>query len=163
MIEEVEVKPTTFGEEVKAAVDFREDYMRGGRRTGVLCANPDCRWSKEVKGGSFRYSAERRGIYCDDCFSAPPAVLNPGKDLWTFTTTHLNGERVEVKGLAHLRQLEKQHGVSNQALNNDQAHWDIPPSVRSEPMHPELERFLGKGREMGQRDKGSRVAGGWQR
>jgi hypothetical protein len=157
-----EAPSTAFGEEVKAAIDFREEYMRGGRRRGVLCSNPDCRWNKEVKGGSFPYSHRFGGFVCQDCLHMRP-VFNPGKNLWSFTTTHLNGERIEVKGLSHLRQLEKQFGVSNQALNNDQSHWDIPPSVRPEPMNPELARFLGKASEMGRMDKGSRVSGDWQR
>ena len=125
----------------------------------IYCADPGCRWHTESKGGSFNYSAEKKGFYCDDCFNAPFPVLNPGKELWHFTTTHLNGERIEVKDRAHLLRLEKQFGVSNQALHNDQAHWDIPPSSRPEPMNPEMERFLGKAREMGQMDRGSRVSG----
>ncbi len=149
---------TAFGEEVKAATSFVDEYMRGGRRTGVLCANPDCRWSKEVKGGSFQYSAERRGFFCEDCFWVRP--IDPDcKDRWHFTTTHFNGQPIEVKGAAHLRQLEKQFGVSNHAFNYDRSNWDSPPSVRPQPMNPELERFLGKAREMGQCDRGSRVSG----
>ena len=153
---------TAFGEEVKAAGSFVDDYMRGGRRTGVLCSNPDCRWSKEVKGGNFQYSAERRGFFCDDCFWVKP-VLDGCKNLWEFDTTHFNGEKIHVKNLAHLDQLCRQYGVSNQARENYKSNWDCPPSVRPQPQNPELERMLGKAREMGQRDKGSRVSGDWQR
>ena len=127
--------------------------------SNMFCDNKDCRWHTEVRGGHFNYSRERGGLYCDDCFNAPPPVLNPGKELWHFTTTHLNGERIEVKDRAHLMRLEKQFGVSSQALHNDQAHWDIPPSVRPQPQNAEMERFLGKAREMGQMDRGSRVSG----
>ena len=129
----------------------------------VFCSEPNCRWHTEVKGGHFYYSAERRGMYCDDCFNAPPPVLNPGKELWHFTTTHFNGEKIEVKDGAHLDRLCRQFGVSNQARENMQSHWNDAPSVRPQPANPELERMLGKAREMGQVDKGSRVEGSWQR
>lgn len=153
---------TTFGEEVKAASSFVDDYMRGGRRRGVLCANPNCRWHTEVKGGAFNYSPEQKGFFCEDCFWVAP--LDPDcKDRWHFTTTHFNGQPIEVKGAAHLRQLEKQFGVSSHAYNHDSRNWDTPPSVRPQPMNPELQRFLGKAAEMGQRDRGSRVSGSWER
>ena len=153
---------TTFGEEVKAASSFVDDYMRGGRRTGILCNNPCCRWHTEHRGGSFTYSMERKMLLCEDCISAP-AVPMGCEDRWNFTTTHFNGQRIEVKGINHLRQLEKQFGVSSHAANYDKSNWDTPPSVRPQPMHPELERMLGKAKEMGNQDRGHRVSGGWNR
>ena len=153
---------TSFGEEVKAANSFVDDYMKGGRRRGVLCANPDCRWHKEVRGGAFQYSAERHGFFCEDCFFVKP-LLDDCKNLWEFDTTHFNGERIHVKDRNHLDLLCKQFGVSNHARENDRSNWDTPPSVRPQPMNPELSRMLGKASEMGQRDRGSRVSGGWER
>jgi hypothetical protein len=124
----------------------------------LYCANPDCRWNKEVKGGHFTYSAERRGFFCEDCLFERP-VLSPGKNLWEFDTTHFNGEKIHVKDGAHLDRLCRQFGVSNQARENMQSHWNDPPTSRPQPQNPELERMLGKAREMGQMDKGSRVSG----
>jgi hypothetical protein len=152
---------TAFGEEVKAASSFVDDYMRGGRRTGILCANEDCRWHKEVKGGTYTYSHRYSGFVCEDCLHIP--LPSSCKNLWEFDTTHFNGEKVHVKNLAHLDQLCRQYGVSNQARENYKSNWDCPPSVRPQETHPELERMLGKAREMGQCDKGSRVSGEWQR
>lgn len=126
----------------------------------IYCSQEGCRWHTEVKGGHFHYSRERHGFYCDDCFGAPPLTLNDCADRWHFTTRHLNGHPIEVKSLNHLRLLEKQYGVSNQAANNMQAHWNDAPSVRPQPMNPELERFLGKAREMPQFGR-SEVRGGW--
>jgi hypothetical protein len=125
----------------------------------MFCAEPGCRWHTESKGGHFNYSAERKGFYCEDCFNAPPPVLNPGKELWHYATTHFNGERIEIKDGAHLDRLCRQFGVSNQARENMESHWNDAPSSRPEPMNPELARFLGKAREMGQMDRGSRVSG----
>lgn len=127
----------------------------------TYCADPGCRWHTEVKGGHFNYSAERKGFYCDDCFNAAPPVLDGCKNLWDFTTTHFNGEKIHVTDGAHLDRLCKQFGVSNHAREHYKSNWDTPPSVRPQPMNPELARFLGKAQEMGQRDKGSRVSGGW--
>jgi hypothetical protein len=129
----------------------------------MYCADPGCRWHTESKGGEFVFSAERGGFYCPECFRAGPPVMNSAKNLWDFTTTHFNGEKIHVRDAAHLQRLEKQFGVSNQAFHNDHAHWDIPPSSRPEPMNAELARFIGKASEMGRMDKGSRVSGEWQR
>ena len=159
-----EEKLTKFGEEVKAAVEnkFLDDYNRGGIRRGVLCDNPECRWHNEPKGGHLTYSAKYRGFVCEDCQFVKP-VLNSGKNLYDYSTTHLDGQKRYIGSLENMRRLEKEFGVSSVVANNDQAHWDIPPSVPEQRMNPELERFLGKAREMGQMDKGSRVSGEWQR
>jgi hypothetical protein len=154
---------TAFGEEVKAAIEenWLDRYREGGRRRGTLCANKECRWSREIKGGTFIYSHRYRGFVCEDCLHVP--LPSSCKNLWEFDTTHFNGEKIRVRDLAHLDQLCKQYGVSNHARENYKSNWDIPPSSRPEPMHPDLERMLGKAREMGQMDKGSRVSGDWQR
>jgi hypothetical protein len=155
----VEAGPlTSFGEEVKAASSFVDDYMTGGRRHGVLCGNPDCRWHKEARGGTFTYSQERKLMLCKDCFGAPPIPMGC-EDRWNFTTTHFNGQPIEVKGIRHLDQLCKQFGVSNHAREYDHSNWNTPPSVRPQETNRELDRMLGKAREMGQRDRGHRVSG----
>lgn len=124
----------------------------------TMCANPRCPKHTTYSGGEFIYSNERKDFFCKECFSVP-AILNGCKNLWEFDTTHFNGEKIHVRDARHLQELEKQYGVSNQAFHNDQAHWDIMPSVREQPMNPELARFLGKASEMGRMDKGSRVSG----
>ena len=153
---------TSFGKEVKAAVEenWLDKYREGGRRRGVLCANPDCRWHKEVKGGTFNYSDRYRGFVCYDCLHIP--LPSDCINRWEFDTTHFNGERIHVKDRNHLDLLCKQFGVSNHARENDRSNWDTPPSVRPQPMNPELERMLGKAREMGGGGR-SEVSGGWER
>ena len=153
---------SVFGEEVKKAVDFREEYMRGGIRRGVLCANSECRWHDEVKGGYFTYSHKYHGFVCGDCLFVKP-VLNPGKNLYDYSTTHFDGKKRYIGSLENMRRLEKDFGVSSVVANNDHAHWDIPPSSRPEPMNPELKHMLGRAKEMGQMDRGSQVSGEWQR
>ena len=107
----------------------------------IFCAEPGCRWHTEKKGGNFVYSLERRCFLCDDCFHHPP-LPTTCKDLWNFTTTHFNGEPIEVKGIKHLRQLEQQYGCSSHAANYDQAHWDTPPPVKPFPMEPHLAEMI---------------------
>lgn len=104
---------------------------------GMYCMNPDCRWHTEKKGGSFTYSMERRGLICDEC-ERFPSLPSDCKERWNFTTTHFNGRPIEVKGRAHLQQLEKQFGVSNHALNYDQRNWDSPPPVKPHSVDREL-------------------------
>lgn len=152
----VDAPSKTFGDEVREASSFVDDYMVGGRRTGVLCANPDCRWHTEVKGGTFNYSSERRGFFCDECFHEVP-VSTPGKNLWDFTTTHLTGKPIHITSVRQLDRLCRQYGVSNQAREMNQSNWDVPPSVQAQKMNPELERLLGRARECGR----SEISGGW--
>lgn len=85
-----------------------------------FCANTDCIRHTEHRGGKFRFINGKE--YCMDC-SENQAVMNPGKELWSFTTTHFDGHPVKVKSLSHLRQLEKQYGCSNHAANYDQRNW----------------------------------------
>lgn len=105
------------------------------------CANGDCPKHLSRSGGEFIYSAEKRAFFCKDCFNVP-TVFNAGKNLWEFTTTHFNGQRVEVKGLAHLRQLEKEYGCSNHSANNMESGWSTPPPMRERPMHPRIAELL---------------------
>lgn len=124
----------------------------------LRCATVGCPKNLEHRGGEFIYSRERNAFFCKDCFHIP-AVLDDCKELYTFQTRHLNGELIQVNGKRHLMQLEKAYGVSHHQLNNEQRHWSDPPSHRPEPMNPELERLLGKGREMG--ELRGRVEGGF--
>ena len=128
----------------------------------TMCRNRRCPKHTVYTGGEFIYSSERKAFFCKECFRVP-AIMNGAKNLWEFDTTHFNGEKIHVRNAAHLQQLEKQYGVSNHAFHNDEAHWDIPPSSRPEPMNPELKHMLGRAKEMGQMDRGSQVSGEWQR
>ena len=99
---------------------------------GTYCGNPDCRWSKERKGGRFHF---RDGKWlCEDCVQLC-YQLNPGKNLWAFETLNIGSDPnkgpVQVKSLNHLRQLEKEHGVVSVAANFDSKHFDAPPENRS--------------------------------
>lgn len=105
------------------------------------CANENCPKHTVKSGGEFIYSMEKRAFYCKDCFHTP-AIMNPGKNLWEFTTTHFTGEPVHVKSLAHLRQLEKQYGVSNHAANHMESGWSTPPPVKQAPMNRHLAELL---------------------
>ena len=125
----------------------------------LRCATEGCPKNLEHRGGHFIYSREDRCFYCEDCFSIPK-IMNDCAELYNFTTTHLNGEKIHVQGKQHLMRLERQYGVSHQQLNNMERNWDQPSSHRPEPMHPELERLMGKAREMGHEPRG-RVSGGW--
>lgn len=109
------------------------------------CANGDCPKHTIHTGGEFIYSAEKRAWFCKDCFYVP-TVLNPGKNLWEFTTTHLTGQPVQVKGLAHLRQLEREHGVSSHAANNMESSWNSPPPPRRGPELPRQLQDMIRGR-----------------
>ena len=104
----------------------------------TYCANSACIKHTEYRGGEFVYSAEHKAFFCKDCFKSAPAVLPMCRDRWNFTTTHFNGQPIRVHGQAHLRQLEKQYGVSSHALNYDSRNWDTPPPVRPHPVDREL-------------------------
>ena len=105
------------------------------------CANESCSKHTTYTGGTFVFSLENRKLYCEDCFHVKPQ-LNDCKELYSFTTTHLNGKPIEVRGKAHLQQLEKEFGVSHHQLNNDEAHWNTPPTPRSNNMPRELHDLL---------------------
>jgi hypothetical protein len=89
----------------------------------MRCANLSCIKSEQHRGGRYRFIGGK--WYCQECaeWAGTGAVMNPGKNLWDFTTTHFNGHPVRVKSLQHLRTLEKQFGVSNHAANFDTRHW----------------------------------------
>jgi hypothetical protein len=89
----------------------------------TLCSNPECpqHTAEGYKGGKFKLVGGK--WYCTGCAEWAGGTPNPAKNLWDFTTTHLNGRPVHIRSLAHMRQLEKQYGVSNHAANYDQAKW----------------------------------------
>jgi hypothetical protein len=97
----------------------------------LYCDNEECRWHTERKGGKFHFRSGK--TYCDECVHT--AYLGePGKNLWDFTTmnigSHKMTEPIHVKSLAHLRQLERQHGVVSVAANYDSSRWNEPPRGR---------------------------------
>ena len=98
----------------------------------IYCGNEGCRWHTEAKGGQFTLIGGK--MICPDCLSSlrnGPAITDSCKSACEFTTTHFNGQPIEVKGLHHLRQLEKQFGVSNVAANYDKGNWGPPPPRES--------------------------------
>lgn len=98
------------------------------------CAMDGCTKHLERRGGGFVWSREKNALFCTDCFRAMNGnntVFNSGKNLWEFTTTHFNGERVHVRNLTHLRELEKRFGCSNWAANNMESRWNETPSQKS--------------------------------
>ena len=104
----------------------------------TMCANQSCEKSRVYSGGVFNYSAERRAFFCQDCFHSAPLVLADCADRWNFATTHFNGQRIEVKGKAHLQRLEQEYGCSSHALNYDSKNWNTPPPVKPHPVDREL-------------------------
>ena len=87
----------------------------------TFCANPECIRHTQHCGGKFRMVGGK--WYCYPGCAENLAVMNPGKALWDFTTTHFDGHPRKVKSLGHLRQLERQFGVSNWAANNMEKNW----------------------------------------
>jgi hypothetical protein len=49
--------------------------------------------------------------------------MNPGKNLWDYSTTHFDGQKRYIGSLANMRKLEQQFGVSNQAANFMEGSW----------------------------------------
>jgi hypothetical protein len=89
-----------------------------------MCSNENCPKHTTYSGGHF---TRRRGKWwCDDC-AANLTVFEAGKNLFDFTTTHLNGTPIHVKSLRHMRQLEKQYGVSSVVANNMSSRWNATP------------------------------------
>lgn len=86
------------------------------------CANENCIKHTQHRGGRFRFKASTKQTFCEDCFPVE-SVMNDCKNLYEFTTVHLNNERIHVTGKAHLRQLEKKFGVSHHQLNNMERNW----------------------------------------
>jgi hypothetical protein len=99
--------------------------------TPMFCANPDCHWHEEKRGGNFEMRDGK--LYCAECIEmmrSAPVIGTSCKNLWDFTTTHFNGKPVHVQGLSHLRSLEKQYGCSSHIANHMESKWNQPPVRR---------------------------------
>ena len=121
----------------KAEESWLDKYREGGIRRGVMCANQRCRWSKEVRGGSFSFSERYRGFVCEDCLYTPlPSVA---KSAFDFVTTAITGKPVHVESMQHLQRLEKEHGCSSVVLNCDRSNWDHPKQPRENWQTPPAE------------------------
>jgi len=98
----------------------------------LFCTNEDCKWNKEIKGGKFTF---RGGLaYCDDCLRVS-YLMNDGKNLYEFTTSHLTspGQPVEITSKGQLRRLEKEHGVAHVQGNYMERNWNPPQTERPDP------------------------------
>jgi hypothetical protein len=87
------------------------------------CAEESCPKHRIHTGGKFSVRLSDGKTFCEDCFQWAGTGASC-KNLWEFTTTHFDGTPVRVRGLHHLRQLEKQYGVSSHAANYDQRNWE---------------------------------------
>jgi hypothetical protein len=95
----------------------------------TYCANEECRFHAERKGGRFIY---RGGLaYCEDCAKIS-YQMNDGKNLYEFTTTHMTdpSKPIEVTSKGHLRRLEKDFGVIHVQANFNERNWEPPKTVR---------------------------------
>jgi hypothetical protein len=86
------------------------------------CANESCPKHRVYSGGKFTVRLSDGKTFCSDCFQWA-GTGQTCKDLWNFVTPHFTGYPVHVKGLSHLRRLEREHGCSNHAANYDQRNW----------------------------------------
>lgn len=87
-----------------------------------FCADESCIKHTEHRGGRFLYSSADGKTYCEDCYGLH-TVREPGKNLWDYYTTHLDGQKRYIGSLQNMRKLEREFGVSNQAANNDVRNW----------------------------------------
>lgn len=110
----------------------------------TLCANEHCIKSREYRGGHFTFKKSTGQWFCDDCFRVD-VQFDSARNLWDMTTTHLpGGERVHIRNLAHLRELEKKHGVSNHAANHMERDWNNTPSQIPTPSQGGMEGRFGR-------------------
>lgn len=94
-----------------------------------FCANKNCIKHTEHRGGVFRFKVATRETFCEDCFR-PAVQLDGCRELYDIVTTHVNGERMHIRGKAQMREVEKKYGVSHHISNNDQKNWG-PPSAKT--------------------------------
>lgn len=79
-----------------------------------------------------------KGDFCKRC---APVARHVPHAVFPFTSDHISskaGHPVEVNSLHHLRQLEKQYGVSSVAFNTDSANFNAPPSTDFRKITPWL-------------------------
>lgn len=104
----------------------------------IFCANPECRWHNEKKGGRFLNMKARNGRpagwYCDECVKAFHA--HEAKSAFEFDIEHLEaGKTIHCTGLRHLEQIQKQYGVVSAVANFDARNLDTPPQMRTAPQY----------------------------
>ena len=88
-----------------------------------FCANENCLKHTEHCGGRFIFNSKDGKTYCADCHRVR-VVMNDGRNLYDFTTTHFDGSLVHVRSKLHLRECERKYGVSSCVANMEQSHWD---------------------------------------
>ena len=87
-----------------------------------MCSALECPKHTEYSGGKFRLVNGQ--WFCDECAKWQGQLGAPCASRYEFTTTHFNGKPVRVRGLNHLRQCEKEFGVSSCIANMEQRNWD---------------------------------------
>jgi hypothetical protein len=97
----------------------------------TFCANEACSKHTIYSGGQFIYSAERRGMFCSDCFHGRGSRLpSVAKSAFDFVTSTITGKPIHVESMQHLQRLETEHGCSSVVLNCDRGNWDRPKMPR---------------------------------
>lgn len=90
-----------------------------------FCENPECKWSKEQRGGKFTFVEGK--WYCEECAPLMKMPEYHGDSLFAMSSMHIsdnpNQGAVRVNSLHHLRKLEAKHGVQSVAANMDQKNW----------------------------------------
>lgn len=82
---------------------------------------------KEVFRGHFDQGTKK--WLCGDCCITPRGIDNVPGVVFPLTTMNINGEKVKVQSLRHLRKLEAKHGVHSVAFNTDSKNWSDPPQT----------------------------------
>jgi hypothetical protein len=88
-----------------------------------FCANKNCKKHTVHTGGRFRFKVSTGETFCEDCFTVA-IQFDSAKNLYDYTTTHFNGEKIHIRDKNHMRKLEKQFGVSSVIANNMERNWD---------------------------------------
>jgi hypothetical protein len=67
---------------------------------------------------------------CRQCDPGMEVSSNVSGAMFPYVTSNLNGEKIQVQSLRHLRKLESQFGMQNAAFNMDSHNFDAPPRGR---------------------------------
>ncbi len=73
-------------------------------------------------GGRFRFVREGEYVHTPKC-DTPQQLRDGAKNLWDFSTRHINGEQVHVGRLKEMRRLEREHGVVSRVANYSENNW----------------------------------------
>lgn len=74
-------------------------------------------------GGVFRWVVDDEYVHTPQCDRAPK-IRDDAKDLWGFTTSHLDcNNPVKVTSFRHMQRLEKEYGVVSRVASYDQQNW----------------------------------------